>query len=403
MRALCSALLFAACTPTKSAPVAPPPRSPALPARPVASAPTPDPVADAGAPMALPAEVRFVVRLRTRFEDSVDCFPIISPPSVLSSGAAWIAGSCGLRALISPRGKLTDYRAPSEDTQFDIAGVKGNCPATAYFRAIFGRSASDAIVTGDRRCGLDPNTIWVTDPLRFDGRKWRRVKTKFFFKNVHDSSPDVLAGNSKVLYALALGDDWHGAPECGVYRFQNSNWVPDRQCLLPTATKNESEQFLAIAVAPDGHVWVAGRHYRGGAVDHGAVWEKTQKGWVEHAVADEKLSQVAVGPDGRVWAAGKSLWRLDDGAFHELTATPEGDARSLWVGKQVWLSNGAPWRLVGGKLERVAVDEDEDDFVAAISGSGSMVWATGEHHVWSLTRDGSAPEPLEMTFDEPKR
>jgi hypothetical protein len=223
---------------------------------------------------------------------------------------------------------------------------------------------------------------------------------------VHESSPDVLVGTEKELYTLALGDDWHGAPECGVYRLAKGSWKTERQCLLPTAKKNESEVFLSIAVAPDGHVWVAGRHHHGETVVHGAVWEKTPKGWVEHSVADEKLSHVAVGPDGRVWAAGSSLWRFDAGAFHELMPTPGGDCQSLWVGKEVWLLSGnepEPLLLVAGQFVKVPVDDREEDFVAAISGSGSAVWATGKYHVWSLTRDGTAPEPIELTFDEPKR
>ena len=344
------------------------------------------------------------MRLRTEYEDGVDCMPLMAPPSVLPNGSVWIAGSCGLRGRIDAAGRFHDYRAPSETVKFDIAGVKGSCPATYFFDTILARADDDVWTTGDRRCGLDPNTIWMIDPVHFDGSAWRTVPTRFPSASVHESSPDVLVRAGNDVFALALGDDWHGAPECGVYRLAKNKWVRELGCVLPTRQNDAVTTFYSIATDTRGGVWVAGRAYRGGAFDRGFVMERTSKGWVEHVIADDQLSRVAVGADGTVWAAGKSLWRQSGKTFVEQLSVPAKESNDLWVGDEVWLISGyEPYRLVGQRFEKVLADPSDEGSVSTIRGSGKNVWAAGQRVVWSFSRDGSTPEPITVTFHEPKR
>jgi hypothetical protein len=323
---------------------------------------------------------------------------------VLPDGQAWFVGSCGLRFRVDASGKVDDFRAPSETTKFVFAGTPGTCTGTAAFWGVFSRSAGEAYVVGDTRCGLDPNTIWYRPLEKFDGTKWRATKVAFG-QGAHDGLPFELAGNDELLYTLVEGDDWHGPPECAVHRLVNGAWGKAAlACPMPKGPTDRVMVLKNLDVTKEGTLWVAGTVFMNGKPTSGMVWTRAKgdKAWTEIRVDDTELSNVSASADGGVFVAGRSLWKLAAGKF-ELVSTGKDEIASLWAEsrERVWLvRNSVP--LVWSAGSERAVGVDPPDSVSKIHGSGAHVWAMSMHQVWQLRADDARTTPTVLTITEPK-
>jgi hypothetical protein len=358
--------------------------------------------ADGGAPFANVG--RFSPRASLAVGERVVCMAMLQELAVAPNGQAWVVGACGIRFRIDESGKVDDFRAPAEDTRFLFAGQKGECKSTASFWGVYARSDHEVWVVGDKRCGMDPNTIWYRPLDTFDGKKWSATKVSFG-KGAHDGLPWELKGNDQVLYTLVEGDDWHGPPECAVHPFVNGAWgKAELECPQPKGPDDRVMELRDLEVTADGTLWVAGQVLLHGKPTSGMLWKraKGEKTWTEIAIDDLVPLDVSVGSDGSVFAAGKSLWRRTGETFVRVSEGTTGIA-SLWVesAERVWLiREGSPFVYVAGKEQPVEVDSPVDSF-DRVRGSGQHVWAISRSGVWQLRTGDEKTTPFSVKIDTP--
>ena len=326
---------------------------------------------------------------------------------MLDDGAVWLAGSCGIRGVLDAAGRFTDHRVPWKLFTASLAGTTYSCPATVSSWSVWARASTEVYVVGDKRCGMDPNSIWPIPLERFDGKVWKPLPSKFpGGADPHHQSPDRLAGNARDLYALALGDDWHGPPHCGLFRYEASGWGKGvKLCKRPKASGDRFEVFKDFAVARDGTVWVVGQLWKDEQSIGGAAWWFRGKETGQIAVDDPKLAQVSIATDGTLWAAGTHLWRAAGNAFDRLSSSSE-PTEALWARSRdrAWLVRaGIP--LVFDKNREHPVDvepaDSEAPHIYELHGAGDHVWALGRQVAWSLEHGASGREPITIDVTAP--
>jgi hypothetical protein len=329
---------------------------------------------------------------------------LLAELDVLPNGDAWFVGGCGLRFRATANGKVDDFRAPPVGKKFSIAGQVGSCTSTAAFWGVYARSPTEAYVVGDTRCGLDPNTIWYRPLETFDGKSWSTTRVAFG-KGAHDGLPWELEGTEQMLYTLVEGDDWHGPPECGVFRFANGAWgKAELECPHPKKPDDRVMVLRDLEVDPSGNVWVAGHVALHGKPASGMLWlrEHGKKQWNELPVDDVKLASVGVGADGSVFAGGKSLWQRRASAW-ERVSTDSDEIGSLWVqsAERVWLARGSRARVFSGGAEHDVEIVAPGEGIDRVHGAGEHVWAMSRSAAWKLDRDADSAKPVRVTIDSP--
>lgn len=333
------------------------------------------------------------------------CDPSFWDFDVLPSGTAWFAGGCGARLRADPRGKVDDFRAPWKSVRFNAYGnVFASCPGTATFWGIWARSETEAYVVGDTRCGTDPNSIWYRPLEKFDGARWQSTNVAFG-AGPHEGIPWELSGNAHELYTLVEGDDWHGPPECGLYRFSKGKWgKAELSCPRPKQPTDRVMLLTSVDVTADGSLWVAGRVLANGQPQSGMVWSrrKAEAAWTETAVDDLALHSVSVAADGSVWAAGRSLWRRNDSSFERVTKAEQAvDAFWPESSKRVFLVRGGkPFVFIEGRELPIPI-EASDDSLQRIHGSGKHVWAASRSQAWYLAAADATGAVATLTVNEP--
>lgn len=188
---------------------------------------------------------------------------------------------------------------------------------------------------------------------------------------------------------------------------------------IPNAMPYEDYEHLVASKADE--LWVAGalREYvqqnadgHGEPEKHvaGAVWHLAAGQWSEHRIDDEHLRAIAVAPDGTVFVGGDGLWRMQSGAtsFERLSSGWAIAELGYGVGSIVALGAGDMWAALGcgaadcagpvvvhyggGVLRRVEVAfPDGAPEAGRLSRDpridakpGGPIWLLGEQVLWKL-------------------
>ena len=180
---------------------------------------------------------------------------------------------------------------------------------------------------------------------RFDGQKWTTY-----------TKGDGLLSNAVISVALAPnGDVWcaHPPPEGGLSSFDGNTWTiyPESDIGLAGGC------ILAIAVEPDGVVWVGGG---GVGVSHydGSTWTNYKS---ELGMEPPVVAAIALGSDSVVWVGGMGVSRYKDDSWthysfdvmgvtleegNEVMSLAVGPDGALWAGtgmQGVFRYDGTSW------------------------------------------------------------
>jgi len=316
-------------------------------------------------------------------------------------GEAWVAGSCGLRGRLTPSG-FVDLSAPPRRIRQNTGAQKWDCQGTAFYSSLAASSTNDAYFSGQTRCGLDPNGIWARPIEHYDGKQFHDLPSGPAFSDPHRRSPDVLLLDSERIkaYVLALGDDSHGAPECGVYELSQGRLALLRSCKVPRPDgPGASERFLSIAIDGSGEPWVSGRRFAEGAAEgDGTPFLLHLKGgqWRDEGAPDSGV--LTRSADGTLWLFGSKAWLLlADGWHRSDVPVPSGAADfAVESASDVWIAteNGL-LHFDGAKLSRTPFDSPPPSTaISQVRISGRHIWASSAFFVWELRSSDQPPPQL---------
>ena len=214
-------------------------------------------------------------------------------------------------------------------------------------------------ITVDQDGNLWLGTRW-DGVVRFDGTTWKAYNTA-----------EGLAHYNVLSLAVGpAGGVWAGM-EKGISRFDGQSWAPYRRSsYCHTAYCPEPRRVSAIAVAPDGALWIAGM---GLQRFDGESWSDLRSLREDMPLP---LEAIAITPDGDLWLGGpegvvfindqtQAHYTTEDGLVHNsveaLTLAQNG---TLWVGTYSGVScfDGQTWttidRLIGKRVRGIAEAPD---------------------------------------------
>ncbi|HEY3495729.1 MAG TPA: hypothetical protein VGK73_13620 [Polyangiaceae bacterium] len=331
------------------------------------------------------------------------CPTLVHDVSPSSADDAWVVGSCGLRGQLAAAG-FVDRSAPWQTVRRRNGNVVGECESYVSHSAVLARSAAEAYVASDLRCGLDPSGIWPRPLERFDGKTWKAVRVRSPFRDAHESSPDLLAAGGKgPVYVAALGDDWHGPPECGVYELGAKDITASKLCRLPPPEiGGESERIASLVVDGSGTLWVSGavssREKEGGA-SKPFLWRRTQGTWHEEPFPDS--GRLGTSADGSAWLFGKALWLHGATQWErvpfDLPAGVELVDLALNSAKDIWVADNDRVLHFDGRRFSVVPHEEPSFPFERIYAKDAGVWVRSQFEVWALERpNGKSPPAVTL-------
>ncbi|MFE7134158.1 hypothetical protein ACFVIM_25205 [Streptomyces sp. NPDC057638] len=217
--------------------------------------------------------------------------------------------------------------------------------------AVAALDARRAWAVGHRLTG---NSTAEAVALRWDGTAWRQESTL-----PERSWPQTLA-------VRADGDLWAAGGPGAAHHWNGTAWTTHQLAAQPGGRVVPD----ALATAPDGTVWLAGRALAGAVKDgRPAVQSWDGTAWRHHALPDtgrgELTAVTAVAPDD-VWAVGATwagrgsgqsalLFHYDGRAWTRVAAPPAAPGEHRWLSAVGGAGHGELW-AVGGALTTGGVE-----------------------------------------------
>jgi hypothetical protein len=311
----------------------------------------------------------------TGFTTEVDgvCSSNIAHVEVDSFDLVWAIGTCGGVSRWDGESWVTIFEAP------ETAGQGAPKFPSGY--SVFSFQDIDASPAGP---------VWVAslrDVFGFDGRDWTATEDPWTDPTIVDLAVDAKGSPWAVVDNRPFPRP--GREVGGLWRFDGENW---------TAIADSPQGGQAVAIEPNGAIWVAGS-YTLAQFDE-AGW--THYGWparAGHFEVGYDSEAVLVDGFGTVWVIesvgeGRSetdiLWAFDGDSwrrheFGRLGGLARDDQGQLWTGGDdgVFMFDGSTWTLFSHTLELqpesglagirdVAVDSDGAIWFAATNPNGVL-------------------------------
>jgi hypothetical protein len=330
------------------------------------------------------------VRLRLRAEPpGEECFASISGVAPLSVTEAWVVGACALRGRLTPTG-FVDLHPAAQKIHQRVDLLSSDCDGVAYYHSVVARSAQEAYVAGDTRCGLDPNGIWLRPLERFDGRGFRDLRGPTPFKDARAQWIAQMVLGKSSLYLLAAGDEWTGPPQCGVYELRGERTTLLRACKQPDPRGDHSNEiFSSLGIDANGDLWISAQRrlpdMPDGAPGIPLLLHRQGARWLEAEPAEHGLLRSDA--RGELWLFAANAWRLTPEGWQKSPLALPADLRDAAVvaANDFWLTTAQTvLHYDGDALRPVAVDELAPDSALHVHARDGGVWLSAERQVWEL-------------------